>query len=75
MHTGKNYCFADSRALDNIRYATLKQGSIDGYTRMKSDDAKCETGVKEYHTRFPDTKEMMGVTRKKTTSLVTWQML
>ena len=75
---GKNYCHADNRALDNIRYCAVKQNKLDWYQRMRIDDSKCAHTLAEYHKRFPDAggeATGSGQKRKKTPTTVTYQLL
>ena len=75
MSAGKCWCHRDNRAMDNIRYAAVKQGRLDWYTRMKNDDTKLTLTLSEYHRRCPDTMDDAGQRRKKTPTNVTFQML
>ena len=76
MALAMNFCHVDSSALDNIRYVSTKQGKLEWYQRMKTDDSKLEAVLKEYHKRFPDTMaEGGGPKRKKTLATVTFHML
>ena len=78
MSLAKAFCHVCNRGMDNIRYASDKQGKMDWYQRMRADPNKCEQALKEYGRRFPDQAGVAigsGQKRPKTATEVTIQIL
>ena len=75
MSASKNYCHAENKALDNIRYASKHQGKLDLYNRMKNDESKVVKVLLAYNLKFLDQVDAGAGKGKKTPAGVTFHML